>query len=125
MRRTQLAAVFVASLYMAAPAQSETVYQFVLECKTETLARCFTIIGHRLDSLRAAEQGRGFCLPSVWGATMVVSNSYPVSILEHVRLALSAARFGNAERPVEEQMKAIVAEIYPCERETIGASAAK
>lgn len=125
MRPAYLAAVIAMSLSIAGPARAETVYQFVLECKSETLARCFTIIGLRLDRLRAMEQGRAFCLPNVWGATMVMSDSIPVSILEHVRLALSAARFGNAERPVDEQMKAIVAEIYPCQRGTIGAAAAK
>jgi len=114
MRPPHLAAMLAMGFAMAGPAHAETVYEFVSFCKAETLARCFNLIGNRLDRLRAVEQGRAFCLPRVWGATMVTSESYPVSVLEHVRLALSAARFGKAERPVEEQMKTIIAEVYPC-----------
>jgi hypothetical protein len=109
-----LPVVLAIGLTLGGHAQAETVYEFVLDCKSKTLARCFNLIEQRLNRMRAIEQGRAFCLPRVWGAAMVTSESYPVSVLDHVRLGLSAARFGAAERPVEERMKAIIAEIYPC-----------
>jgi hypothetical protein len=104
----------LAALATFSCASAETVYEFVSYCRSEPLGHCFNLIEKRIDRLRVTEQGRAFCLPRVWGTTSVTSESYPVSVLEHVRLALSAARFGEAERPVEEQMKSIIAEVYPC-----------
>ncbi len=114
MRGRPVATMLAFGISMAGPAHAETVYEFVSLCKAETLSGCFNLIEKRLDRLRVAEQGRAFCLPRVWGATMVTSESYPVSVLEHVRLALSAARFGKAERSVEKEMTTIIAEVYPC-----------
>jgi hypothetical protein len=114
MRILPTSAALAVCLATCGRASAETVYEFVSYCRSESLAHCFNLIEKRIDRLRVTEQGRAFCLPRVWGATSVTSESYPVSVLEHVRLALSAARFGKAERPVEEQMKSIIAEVYPC-----------
>ncbi|HEX2841716.1 hypothetical protein [Hyphomicrobium sp.] len=94
---------------------AETVYEFALSCQQEKLATCFARVESHLDRLKAAEQGRSFCMPNFWGGPLILSAGYPVSVLEHVRLAVSAARFGSAGRNVDDAMRDIVAGIYPCE----------
>jgi len=100
--------------FMAAPAQAETVYDFVTACKNRELRACFDLIEERLNTLKLRQQGRAFCLPRSWGASFVESTSYPVSVLEHVRVGLSAARFGKAEKPVEDAMQDILSRTFPC-----------
>ncbi len=109
--------VFVATFVLlgARSSSAETVYEFARSCKQEELATCFALIESHLDRLKAAEQGRSFCMPSFWGGPLILSVGYPVSVLEHVRLAVSAARFGSAGRDVDDAMRDIVAGIYPCE----------
>jgi hypothetical protein len=68
----------------------------------------------RLDRVKAKQNGRTFCLPRAWDMPEYISG-YPVSVLEHVRLSLSAARFGKAEQPVDEAIGDILKAIYPCE----------
>ncbi len=111
MRQAALAAL---PLAMSTAAPADTVYEFDARCRESRLGVCFNMIEDRLDRLKRTGQGRSFCLPRAWGSVQFESVSYPVSLLEHVRLALSAARFGAAGRPVDEKITSIVAEIYPC-----------
>jgi hypothetical protein len=50
-----------------------------------------------------------------WGTPGYITSGYPISVLEHIRLSVSAARFGNAEEPVDIAMRDILKAIYPCE----------
>lgn len=109
-------AVVFALLLLAPPARSETVLEFVGGCRESELGPCFERIRSELDRLKSSQQGRAFCLPRAWGATMFESTSYPVSVLEHIRLGMSAARFGDAGRSADDMMVQIVATVYPCER---------
>jgi hypothetical protein len=104
-------------LVAAAPEalRAETVYEFAVNCRKEQLARCFSLITERLNILKAKGQGHAFCLPRAWGNPDFMASGYPVSFLEHVRLSLSAARFGNAEAPVEDALRDIVRGVYPCD----------
>lgn len=104
----------IIALALPAAARAETVYDFTQSCRDDQLKACFARIEERLDLLRAKHQRRAFCIPQVWGATMVVSESYPVSILEYVRVRVSAARFGRAEQDVDTVITEIVGAIYPC-----------
>ena len=99
---------------MAQPAASETVYEFVSQCRQEQLGDCFYQIDARLERLNAGTDRR-VCLPQAFGATMTYNGAVPVSLLEHVRLGLSAARFGNAEQDVDDAITAIVNRIYRCD----------
>lgn len=112
MRQAILAALVLFRLTSLARAQ--TVYEFVSTCRADDLGACFTQIEDHLDRLKTVEQGLSFCLPRAWGATMYESVGYPVSVLDHVRLGLSAARFGNAGRPADDVIKDIIGKVYPC-----------
>jgi hypothetical protein len=79
------------------------------------LRGCFDKIKDRLDRVKAKEQGRSFCIPRIWGAHYYVSSGYPVSILEHIRIGLSAARFGKSGQNVDDAIRDIVRDIYPCD----------
>jgi len=95
------------------PARGEAVYDFVGHCRNEQLSRCFDRIGERLNRLNAGAHRR-ICLPRTFGGLMLGSGVIPVSLLEHVRLTLSAARFGDAGTDVDDMMARIVNAIYPC-----------
>lgn len=97
------------------PLRAETVYEFAVNCHEDELAQCFDRIRERLDRVKAKQQGHAFCLPRAWGMPEYLGNGYPVSILEHIRLSLSAARFGKAEEPVDDAISDILKRIYPCE----------
>lgn len=112
MRRAILLTFFLLS--SAAQVRAETVYEFVAQCREEKLGDCFNEIESHLDRIRLVEQGRAFCLPRVWGPAMADSSSYPVSVLEYVRLGLSAARFGSSARPADDVMGEVLGRIYPC-----------
>jgi len=96
-------------------AGATTVYDFTMSCREERLSACFNRIEEHLERLKAVADGRRFCLPGAWGSSMFSSLEYPVSVLEYVRLAVSAARFGRAERDVDEVMSEVVAGLYPCQ----------
>lgn len=106
----------IAALVLLAPngVRAETVYEFAVQCREDQLSRCFNLIEERLDTLRASEDGHTFCLPKAWSASLFQAVGYPVSVLEHVRLRMSASRFGNAERPADTVMGEILGGIYPC-----------
>jgi AraC-like DNA-binding protein len=112
---TRLRALICATL-LSVPSvlRAETVYEFAAGCHEDELAKCFDLIRAELDRLKAKEQGRSFCLPRAWGLDDYPFSQYPLSVLEHIRLSLSAARFGNAERPVDDAISEILAKIYPC-----------
>ena len=94
---------------------AETVYEFATACHEDQLNTCFNLIRDRLDRLKAKEQGRAFCLPRAWGTPGYITSGYSISVLEHIRLSVSAARFGKAEEPVDIAMRDILKAIYPCE----------
>jgi hypothetical protein len=98
----------------ATPVRADTVYEFVSQCQEADLGDCFNRIGERLDQIKSKQNGNAYCLPRAWGATMFESMSYPVSVLEYVRLGLSAARFGQADWETNVVMGRILGEIYPC-----------
>ena len=79
-------------LWLARPAQAEAVYDFVAQCRGEKLGHCFNRIGTRLTGLNTSPNRR-ICLPVSFNG-MLANGVIPVSLLEHVRLKLSAARFG-------------------------------
>ncbi|MEG6507774.1 hypothetical protein V6C03_02215 [Methyloligella sp. 2.7D] len=97
------------------PAHAETVYEFSRSCKALPLHLCFKAIAGLVDQAKQDGQGRAFCMPEVWVTPGDVTRSYPVSLLERLRVSLSAARFGRAEMPAEEALQETLAEIYPCE----------
>jgi hypothetical protein len=99
----------------AQPLSAETVYEFAVTCHEDQLRACFDRIEERLDRVKAKEQGRAFCIPRAWGSPYFISTGYQVSILEYLRLGLSAARFGRAEQPVEDAIRDLVKQIYPCD----------
>jgi hypothetical protein len=105
-------AVLIATgvVLLARPAQAETVYDFVALCRAEQLGHCFNRISARLDALNAGSNRR-ICVPRRFAA---ITGVIPVSLLEHVRLKLSAARFGNAGSEVDDVMVRIMNEIFPC-----------
>jgi hypothetical protein len=112
-QRTLALLTAVCVLLPCRSASAETVYEFVEVCKEEKLGDCFFRIQERLTRLNA-EGHRRVCLPRTFGSTMVLDASVPVSVLDHVRLGLSAARFGSAEDDVDQVISKIVGTIYPC-----------
>ena len=114
MRRSSLLLVALSSMAFVLTVRAETVYDFVSDCRADRLAHCYSRIESRLLKLNE-EAGRRVCLPRSFGATLAEPVSIPVSLLEHIRLALSAARFGNSEVDVDEAIVGIVAAIYRCE----------
>jgi hypothetical protein len=104
------------TLALARPAQAETVYQFVALCNAEQLGHCFNRIDTRLLGLNASTNRR-ICLPATFGA--MLSDVIPVSLLEQVRVRLSAARFGDSATDVDDVIVRIVDEIYPCDPSTV------
>ncbi len=116
-RRASAAGAFLgaALVIVAPPARAETVYEFAIDCNKVQLPACIDHIRERLDVIKAKEQGRAFCLPRAWGSPGYIKSGYPISVLEHVRISVSAARFGKSEMPVEDAMRDILAQIYPCD----------
>lgn len=108
-----LLATIVLPILLTRPACAETVYEFVSHCKEEGLADCFRHIEERLIRLNSGEKRR-ICLPPAFGTALFATEGIPVSLLEHVRLGLSAARFGNAGQDVDEVISRLVSEIYAC-----------
>ena len=106
--------LFLCLTLLAQPARAEPVYDFVIHCKQEPLGQCFQLIQDRLIKLNAGATRR-ICLPRAFGTTMFGSVGVPVSVLEHVRLGLSSARFGSAGDDVDDTIATIVNSIYPCE----------
>jgi hypothetical protein len=95
------------------PASAETVYEFISGCRQDRLADCFYRIAERLKQLNTSG-ARRVCLPESFGGGIYDSGVLPVSLLEEVRVHLSAARFGRAEVNVDDVMSGIVNGIYPC-----------
>jgi hypothetical protein len=105
--------VMIAALLLLAPAaRAETVYQFAALCNAEQLGHCFNRIETRLVDLDKGTHRR-ICLPASFGA--MLSNVIPVSLLERVRLRVSAARFGEADADVDDVIVRAINEIYPCD----------
>lgn len=102
-----------ASVAVAGPARAEALYEFVSHCRGEQLGRCYDSIGERLNSLNARTRKR-ICLPQSYGGITLEDGVIPVSLLEHVRIKLAAACFGEAGADVDEVMADIVNGIYPC-----------
>ena len=100
------------ALLLAPPAQAEPVYDFVERCRAEKLGYCFDRIGTRLTGLNTGPNRR-ICLPLSYGG-MVLGSVIPVSLLDHVRLKLSAARFGDSGTEVDDVIVRIVNGIYRC-----------
>jgi hypothetical protein len=113
---TKVAATAIAlcAVLLARPAHADDVYEFVKQCRDEKLSQCFYRIGTRLSALNAGANRR-ICLPRTFGGTMVESGVIPVSLLEHVRLKLSAARFGDAGSNADDVIARIVNALYPCD----------
>ena len=112
---TMRTAILIATgvLWLARPAQAEAVYDFVAQCRGEMLGHCFNRIGTRLTGLNTSPNRR-ICLPVSFGG-MLANGVIPVSLLEHVRLKLSAARFGDSGTDVDIVIARIVNGIYPCD----------
>lgn len=106
--------VMLVAILTGTAVRAETVVDFVSACNNSELAACFERISNEIDTLKSAEGGKTFCLPRAWGATMFESVGYPVSVLEHVRLGMSASRFGGSEQPANSAMSAILAKTFPC-----------
>ena len=100
------------ALLLARPAQAEPVYEFVAHCRAEELGHCFHRIGTRLTGLDAGPNRR-ICLPLRFGG-ILAEGVIPVSLLDHVRMKLSAARFGDSGTEVDDVIVRIVNGIYPC-----------
>jgi hypothetical protein len=107
-------AMAMCAVLLARPAHAEAVYEFVKHCRDEKLGHCFNRIATRLSDLNTGTNRR-ICLPRTFGGTMVESGVIPVSLLEHVRLQLSAARFGDAGSDVDAVIARIINGIYPCD----------
>jgi hypothetical protein len=106
-------AVFLC-VFAASNAKAHVLYDFVVACKAASLAACFQSIEAQLDDVRAEQQGKSFCIPPIWGAGLMPSTSYPVSMLDYLLLRLSAARVGRAGQPVRIVLRDTLAELYPC-----------
>jgi len=98
---------------LAGPARGEALYEFVSHCRDEQLGRCYDRIGEHLNSLNAGAEKR-ICLPQSFGGITLEDGVIPVSLLEHVRLKLSAACFGEAGADADDVMVDIINGIYPC-----------
>jgi hypothetical protein len=107
-------AIAVLVLFNVRPAHADTVYEFALQCRAASLGSCFALIDERLERLEARDKRQRFCVPRAWGVSMFASVRYPVSLLDHVRLAMSAARFGHAGSDADETLLEIMARVYPC-----------
>jgi hypothetical protein len=107
-------AIALCVVLLALPARADDVYEFVKQCRDEKLGDCFDRIGTRLSDLNAGPNWR-ICLPRRFGGTLIESGVIPVSLLEHVRLKLSAARFGDAGSDADDVIVRIVNGIYPCD----------
>jgi hypothetical protein len=103
----------IGGLLLARPVQAEPVYDFVEQCRAATLGHCFHSISTRLTVLNTGPNRR-ICLPVSFGG-MLSGGIIPVSLLEHVRLKLSAARFGDAGTDVDVVMVRVVNQIYNCD----------
>lgn len=106
--------IFALILVSSGSARAETVYEFASKCHENQLSACFNRIEERLDAIKAAKNGHAYCLPRAWGSTMFESVSYPVSVLEYVRLGMASASFGKSSLPADDVMSSILGEIYPC-----------
>jgi hypothetical protein len=95
------------------PAQAETVYEFVVHCRRDMLGDCFGRISKRLNDLNSRARRR-ICLPHSYGGIMLEDGVIPVSLLEHVRIQLSAAEFGEAGANVDDVLVEVINAIYPC-----------
>lgn len=100
------------ALLLASSAKAETVYTFAVLCNAEKLSHCFSRIETRLARLNGSPNRR-ICLPMSFGGLM--SDAIPVSLLEHVRIRLSAARFGNAASAADDVIVRIVNRVYACD----------
>lgn len=101
------------------PARAEPVYEFVAHCRKDRLGDCFALIGERLGQLDSAGKRR-VCLPRRFGGTLLENGVLPVSLLEYVRINLSAARFGHAEADADDVMARVINDIYPCSSDRAG-----
>lgn len=108
-------AIAVLVLLSSRSANAESVYEFGARCRTASLGGCFAVIQDRLERLEARDRRQRFCVPRAWGVSMFASVRYPVSVLDHVRLAISAARFGHAGSDADELLLEMMARIYPCD----------
>lgn len=113
MPRTAMVLIALSLALLPRPVRAEAVYEFVAHCRQERLGDCFDSIRSRLDSLNAGT-ARRICLPRAFGGVVLERGVLPVSLLEHVRVKLSAARFGEAGANVDDVMTRIVNQIYPC-----------
>lgn len=107
--------MFLAVVLLCQPAQAETVYDFTMRCNEMSLRGCLDDIEAHLVQLEGKEQGNAFCIPRAWGRPEFLSGGFPISLLEYLRVGLSASRFGHAQEPVEDAMRDILAELYPCD----------
>ena len=114
MTKVTATAIAMCAVLLAHPAHAEAVYEFVKQCRDEKPGHCFNRIATRLSDLNTGANRR-ICLPRTFGGTMVESGVIPVSLLEHVRLQLSAARCGDAGSDVDGVIARIVNGIYPCD----------
>ena len=110
--RFRLALLFV--LLIARPVRADEVYEFVAACKSAPLGACFRRIEGELETARAQGEGRAFCVPRVWGAHLMPTTTYPVSLLDYMLLRLSAARIGRAGQPVQDVLRDTLADLFPC-----------
>lgn len=113
----RLAAIVLAlcALCPAPAARAEPVYDFVTNCRHQRLGDCFALINERLNVLNSGAHP-SICLPRAFGGLMLGDGVVPVSLLEHVRVKLSAARFGHSGDDANATIASIINRIYPCER---------
>jgi hypothetical protein len=107
--------------FLPAPggARAETVYEFVRQCRQQQLGDCFAVINARLGHLNEGRDRR-ICLPRAFGGIMLGRGVVPVSLLEHVRVKLSAARFGHAGAETDDVITDIIGALYPCSADRAG-----
>jgi hypothetical protein len=113
MRRCCIVLLYLA---LTSTTQADDLYDYVVRCRSEPLAVCFTQLRAALDQVRRDEQGRAFCLPKVWYPAPGVSQSYPVSFIDYLLLRLSAARVTRPGDPHLIVVRDVLADIYPCRR---------
>jgi len=111
MRRSLFA---LAAVLCCGPARADSVYDFVNGCEAASLDVCFTRIRTELDRVRETDDHHAFCIPPVWGG-FVPSTTYPVSVLDYIKLRLSAARIGRAGDPADAVIRDVLAEAFPCQ----------
>ena len=112
----RLAAILVVlcAVLPAPSARAEPVYDFITHCRQQRLGDCFALINERLNMLGSGAH-RSICLPRAFGGLMLGDGVVPVSLLEHVRVKLSAARFGHAGADANATIASIINGIYPCQ----------